>query len=158
MVSDIRYQTMEPGCIPCKQHAEGTPSSSKCYAKRMKRFMNQYTKAFSRGLLGHAPQKNFEILQAPGAQAISAWNFLIKYTKYFLDYTPARQRLYNRTPVRQAFFKSMPKMFGVTYRMHPGNGGLLYKLKGLSIGKHNKSYSIEKRLPITKIEVKMSLD
>ena len=31
-------------------------------------------------------------------------------------------------------------------------------LKGLSIGKHNKSYSIEKGLLITKIEVKMSLD
>ena len=28
-------------------------------------------------------------------------------------------------------------------------------LKGLSIGKHNKSYSIEKRLLITKIEVKI---
>ena len=157
MVSDIRYQTMEPGCIPCKQHAEGTPSSSKCYAKRMKRFMNQYTKAFSRGLLGHAPQKNFEILQAPGAQAISAWNFLIKYTKYFLDYTPARQRLYDRTPVCQAF-EVHAEDLRRNLQNAPGNGGLLYKLKGLSIGKHNKSYSIEKRLPITKIEVKMSLD
>ena len=46
---------------------------------------------------------------------IPAWNLLIKYTKYFLDYTPARRRLYDRTPVRRAFLKSTPKIFGVTY-------------------------------------------
>ena len=45
----------------------------------------------------------------------SAWSFLIKYAKYFFHYPSALQRLYDRSPVRRAFLKSMLNIFSVRY-------------------------------------------
>ena len=44
----------KPGCIPCKHHTEGTPSSSKCYTKRA---MNRTPRLFLRkDAIRHPPK------------------------------------------------------------------------------------------------------
>ena len=92
----------DPGCIPrvnTKQHAEGTHKLFKMLRQEDEEIWVGTPRHFLAGSnWGTRSPRKFEILQAPGEfykqfSAISAWNFLIKYTKYFLDYTPARQRL-----------------------------------------------------------------
>ena len=102
-----------PGCIPCKRHTEVTPSSSKCYAKRMKG-----------GSGGIKFCKPLECILSD-----FCLDFLIKYT---VPSTSLHQRLYNCTPVHQAFLKSTPKIFSVTYiKCNLAFGRLLFCDKAL---------------------------
>lgn len=70
---------------------------------------------FLGGSGGMLPQKSLS--HAPPFFVISAWNFsikIIKFIKYFLEYTPALQRLYDHTPV-WAFLKYIHVQAFLTY-------------------------------------------
>ena len=56
------------------------------------------------------------------SQKISAWNYLIKYAKYLLDYTWVCQRLCDCKPVGLTFFLSPFRRSEQRnlHRMHPG--------------------------------------
>lgn len=97
------YIHATPWYIPYQRYA-----ILKWYTKRMKTRGLWIGTPWYLGDLGAFSHRKFEILQALGV-AFSAWNFLINWR------TPSTSLIIWSHDARQAFLKSVPKIFGITY-------------------------------------------